>query len=68
MEEGLDENNGLIRGERLEELLKSAEGFEGLSKIGQMEWLKDINTSIAQALAYLQTGRQLENLGVEAGA
>jgi hypothetical protein len=32
-----------------------------------MEWLNDTNNLIAQALAYLEVGRQLEDIGVEAG-
>ena len=68
MGEGLDEDNGLVRGSRLEELLKNAEGFQGMSAIKQMEWLKDTNNMIAQALAYLEIGRQLEDIGVQAGS
>lgn len=64
MEEGLDEENGLITGSRLEDILKSAEGFAGLSEIGKMEWLSEIEKQIAEALAYLKTGRQLEDLGI----
>lgn len=64
MEEGLDEENGLITGSRLEDILKSAEGFAGLSEIGKMEWLSEIERQIAEALAYLKTGRQLEDIGI----
>ena len=64
MEEGLDEENGLITGSRLEDILKSAEGFAGLSEIGKMEWLSEIEKQIAEALAYLKTGRQLEDIGI----
>ena len=65
MRDGLDESNGLVRGSRLEEILKNGEAFEGMSVIGQMEWWKDINNMIAQGLAYLEVGRQLEDIGVK---
>lgn len=65
MENGLDENNGLIRGSRLETILKNSENFSGLSAIGQQEWWKEMNTMIAEALAYLELGRQLEDIGVK---
>ena len=67
MDEGLDKDNGLIRGSRLEQILQNAQNFSGLSAIGQQEWWKDMNTMIAQALAYLEVGRQLEDIGVQAG-
>ena len=67
MDEGLDVDNGLVRGSRLEELLKNAEGFQGMSTIKQMEWMKDTNNMIAQALAYLEIGRQLEDIGMQKG-
>ena len=65
MRDGLDESDGLVRGSRLEEILKSGEAFEGMSVIGQMEWWKDMNNMIAQGLAYLEVGRQLEDIGVK---
>ena len=68
MDEGLDVDNGLVRGSRLEELLKNAEGFQGMSAIKQMEWMKDTNNMIAQALAYLEIGRQLEDIGMQSGS
>jgi hypothetical protein len=37
-------------------LLKSAEGFAGLSQIGKMEWLNSLNTNIAKALGWLGAG------------
>jgi hypothetical protein len=33
MDEGLDPEVGLVRGSKLEEMLKNAEGFIGMSKI-----------------------------------
>lgn len=67
MDEGLDKDTGLVRGSRLEDLLKSADGYKGMSEISKMEWLNDTNNMIAQALAYLEIGRQLEDIGVGAG-
>lgn len=67
MGEGLNEETGLIRGSRLEEILKKTETFEGLSAISQMEWLKELNANVASALAYLKVGRQLEDLGLKEG-
>jgi len=34
MGNGLDEENGLIRGSRLEEILKDAENWSGMSTLG----------------------------------
>jgi hypothetical protein len=67
MGSGLNEETGLIRGSKLEEILKKSETFSGLSEIGQMEWLKELNANVASALAYLKVGRQLEDLGFAEG-
>ena len=67
MTSGLNEKTGLIRGSRLEEVLQKAENFSGLSAIGKMEWLKDLETNIASALSYLRVGRQIEDLGITSG-
>jgi hypothetical protein len=53
VEEGLDSTEGLVTGQRLEELLKDSVGFDGMSKIGQMTWLTETNGKIADALSYL---------------
>jgi hypothetical protein len=47
IDEGLDKDSGLVRGSRLEELLKTADGFAGMSEISKMEWLNDTNNMIA---------------------
>ena len=65
MEDGLDKDNGLIRGSRLEEILKNEENFAGLSVIGKQEWWVDMDKKVAQALSYLEIGRQIENLGIK---
>ena len=67
MDEGLDKDGGLVRGSQLEAILKNADSFSGLSAIGKMEWLNETNGMIAQALAYLEVGRQLESIGLKEG-
>jgi hypothetical protein len=67
MDAGLDKEHGLVRGSRLEEILRESENFTGMSEIAKMEWLNETNDMIAQALAYLEVGRQLEDIGIEAG-
>ena len=64
---GLDKEHGLVRGSRLEEILRKSENFTGMSEIAKMEWLNETNNMIAQALAYLEVGRQLEDIGIKAG-
>ena len=63
MNEGLDKENGLVRGSKLAELLESEAGFEGLSKIGQMNWLNELNANIASALSWLSTGAMQSLIG-----
>lgn len=67
MATGVDSVNGLIPGSELEQLLQNEAGFQGMSAIGKMEWMNETNNMIAQALAYLELGRQLEDIGVKAG-
>jgi hypothetical protein len=57
MDEGLDKDSGLVRGSRLEQILRDSENFTGMSEIAKMEWMNDTNNMIAQALAYLEIGR-----------
>ena len=68
MNDGLDPDTGVVRGSRLEELLKNTDGFKGMSELSKMEWMNETNDLIAQALAYLEVGRQLEDIGVKAGS
>lgn len=44
--------SGGLTGERLETILKSSAGFEGMSEIQQMDWLNETNNLIASALSY----------------
>ena len=54
MDEGLDPEIGLVRGSKLEQLLKESEGFLGMSKIQQMDWLKELQSQAAQAVNYMR--------------
>ena len=56
MSRDLDATTGLVTGSELEELLKSKDGFKGMSELGQMNWLNDLNKNVAQALSWLQVG------------
>ena len=56
MQEGLNEQFGLLTDSRLSELLKDSANFEGLSKLGKMNWMNELNSNIAQALSWLQSG------------
>jgi hypothetical protein len=53
IEGGLDPVDGLVRGSALESLLKRKDGFLGLSELGKMEWLKELEAQAAQAAVYL---------------
>lgn len=63
MGEGVDLEKGLIQTSELAQLLKDAAGFEGMSKISQMEWLKELNTTIAGGFSWLQSGALLTMFG-----
>ena len=65
--EGTSETATLVHESELENLLKTTEGWEGLSQIGQMEWLKELNTLVSEGMAYISMSRQLEDLGVKEG-
>ena len=67
MDAGLDEESGLIRGSHLEKILQDSANFRGMSELGKVEWLNETNNMIAQGLAYLELGRQLEDIGIKAG-
>jgi hypothetical protein len=57
-QEGIDRNGKLITGSRLEEILKESEEFQGMSRLGQQEWLEDLSDSIATAWVYANGGRR----------
>lgn len=65
MDEGLDPEAGLIRGSRLEQILKSAENFDGMSKVQQMDWLKELQQQAAQAVVYMRLTTEKIDTAVE---
>lgn len=65
MDEGLDPEAGLIRGSRLEQILKSAENFDGMSKVQQMDWLKELQQQAAQAIVYMRLTTEKIDTAVE---
>ena len=65
MDEGLDPEAGLVRGSRLEQLLKSADGFNGMSKVQQMDWLKELQQQAAQAVTYMRLTTEKIDTAVE---
>ena len=52
--EGIDKTGKLVHNSELVKLLKSGEGFEGLSVIGQQDWYQELNSLIAQSWEYLK--------------
>lgn len=67
MNSSLGPNGDLVKGSQLEVLLKQGEGWKALSEEGQMKWLKELETQVAEATAYLAMTRQLEDIGISAG-
>lgn len=65
MDEGLDPEAGLIRGSRLEQILKSAENFDGMSKVQQMDWLKELQQQAAQAVVYMRLTTEKIDTAIE---
>lgn len=65
MELYMDKENGPTG--QLLELLKEGEEFAGLSELGKEEWMNDLGSTVAQALAYVMGINQLENLDGMAG-
>ena len=62
MEIGLDPKTGLVSGTRLEEILRSEANWEGLSQLGKMNWLNELNMTIAEGLAWTNGGGALRTL------
>jgi hypothetical protein len=56
IDQGTSEIGGLVKGSELESLLKTADAFEGMSKIQKMDWLNQINNQIASALVWMGQG------------
>ena len=58
---GID-NDGIVIGSSLHNILKDYLATQGLSSIAKKDWWSDLDKTIKNAMAWLQTGRQLENL------
>ena len=61
MENGIDGQGSLINGSTLVNILKSAEGWDAMSEIGQMDWLSTLETMVAESMNWRMTHGQLEN-------
>ena len=53
MTEGLSYTEGVLDSELLE-ILKASEEYRGKSEMQQVEWLKELNQTVAEALAYIK--------------
>ena len=66
--EGTDATGALVHESALEQLLKQGEAWDSLSEEGKMAWLEELEDLVAQGFAYLEMGRQLEDIGTKAGS
>ena len=53
-ENGVDEDGMLMSGSRLEEILKESESFQGLSALGQKDWMDQLAESIKSAFGLFE--------------
>ena len=65
---GTDATGALIHKSELEQVLQGSEGWDALSEEGKMKWLKELEDQVSQGFAYLEMGRQLEDIGTKAGS
>lgn len=68
MQEGVNAAGALIKGSELVSILGSAEGWDAMSEIQQMNWLSQLEETSKQALQYFAQQRQLENVGKKSGS
>ena len=61
---GIDED-GIISGSDLGDLLKSSANFKGMSELEKVDWLETLEDTASQALHWLEVGNQLENLDMK---
>jgi hypothetical protein len=54
--EGFNSDGTIKVDSALYKLLQDAEGYQELSEIGQMNWLKGLETTVAQGLAWREGG------------
>lgn len=69
LDEGLDAEKGLIRGSKLEQILKTADVFAGMSTLQQMDWLEELENQSASAATYLTLtqGEKLDTIAQRIG-
>jgi hypothetical protein len=61
MDAGLDDD-GLVPGSELEQILKDSAGFEAMSNLEKMKWLEDLENDVEQAIKWLMIGNSTESL------
>ncbi len=54
LKDGIDKTGKLVQTSQLVELLKSAEGFAGMSQVEQMDWFQDLGKTAAKGWLWLQ--------------
>lgn len=62
MDDGLDKDKGIVRGSKLEALLKDSETYKGMSELEKMKWLGELEEQVKSAVNYLRVGRSTEGL------
>ena len=67
MDEGVDSLGNLIEGSELEALLKTSEGFLGMSELAKMKWLEDLENEVAEGFKWLRVGNSMKAL-LDSGA
>ena len=61
MGKGMDDD-GIIPGSELQNLLKEAANFEGMSELQKMDWLENLENNVAQAIQWLMVGNSSKML------
>ena len=67
MNEGVDSLGNLIEGSELEALLKTSEGFLGMSELEKVKWLEDLENEVAEGFKWLRVGNSMKSL-LDSGA
>ena len=62
MNEGVDSLGNLIEGSELETLLKTSEGFLGMSELEKVKWLEDLENEVAEGFKWLRVGNSMKSL------
>ena len=61
MDQGMDDD-GIVPGSELQNLLKEAANFEGMSELQKMDWLENLENNVAQAIQWLMVGNSSKSL------